>query len=188
MSDLDAPMLYEDLREEDMMECIGLMHHPRDAVYSSFEASSKCYSVKDCQDGLLACFGVSPRENIGIAWLLRIVFSRNIRGGNMAQERGLIGYFRRMFNLDKIDDLNSALDAYRALNAQMEERIKDYESRDLEFRVLKLYVESDAEFDELMDIAAKVKEYRAIEQQIMIPFGCNAGAATRPAFLYRLHG
>lgn len=70
MADLDAPMLYEDLREEDMMECIGLMHHPRDAVYSSFEASSKCYSVKTCQDGLLACFGVSPRENIGIAWLL----------------------------------------------------------------------------------------------------------------------
>ena len=46
MADLDAPMLYEDLREEDMMECIGLMHHPRDAVALSFQTSSKCYSVK----------------------------------------------------------------------------------------------------------------------------------------------
>jgi hypothetical protein len=66
----DAPLLYDDLREADMMECIGLMFHPRDAVYGSFESSSKCYSVKTDQDGLLACFGVSPRENIGVCWLL----------------------------------------------------------------------------------------------------------------------
>jgi hypothetical protein len=70
MADLDAPTLYDDLREEDMMECIGLMFHPKDAVYNSFESSSKCYSVRTCQDGLLACFGVSPRGNIGVAWLL----------------------------------------------------------------------------------------------------------------------
>ena len=70
MADLDAPMLYEDLREADMMECIGLMHHPRDAVFSSFEVSSKVFSVKTCQDGLLASFGVSPRGNVGIVWLL----------------------------------------------------------------------------------------------------------------------
>ena len=70
MADLDAPMLYEDLREEDMMECIGLMHHPRDAVALSFQTSSKCYSVKTTEDGLLACFGVAPREGFGVAWLL----------------------------------------------------------------------------------------------------------------------
>ena len=69
-ADLDAPMLYEDLREADMMECIGLMHHPRDAVFSSFEVSSKVFSVKTDQDGLLASFGVSPRGNVGIVWLL----------------------------------------------------------------------------------------------------------------------
>jgi hypothetical protein len=70
MADLDAPMLYDDLREEDMMECIGLMHHPKDAVVLSFQTSSKCYSVKTTEDGLLACFGVAPREGFGVAWLL----------------------------------------------------------------------------------------------------------------------
>ena len=30
--DMDAVDLYEDLREEDMLEILGLMHHPRDAV------------------------------------------------------------------------------------------------------------------------------------------------------------
>jgi len=39
-------------------------------VYGSFESSSKCYSVKTDQDGLLASFGVSPRDNIGVCWLL----------------------------------------------------------------------------------------------------------------------
>lgn len=53
-----------------MMECIGLMHHPKDAVVLSFQTSSKCYSVKTTEDGLLACFGVAPREGFGVAWLL----------------------------------------------------------------------------------------------------------------------
>ena len=39
--DMDAFELYDDMREEDMMECIGLMHHPKDAVNISFETSSK---------------------------------------------------------------------------------------------------------------------------------------------------
>ena len=43
--DMDAADLYEDLREEDMLEILGLMHHPRDAVYMSYGTSSKCYSV-----------------------------------------------------------------------------------------------------------------------------------------------
>ena len=27
--DMDAFELYDDMREEDMMECIGLLHHPK---------------------------------------------------------------------------------------------------------------------------------------------------------------
>jgi hypothetical protein len=34
--DMDAVDLYEDLREEDMLEILGLMSHPRDAVYMSY--------------------------------------------------------------------------------------------------------------------------------------------------------
>jgi hypothetical protein len=70
--DMDAPDLYEDLREEDMLEILGLMHHPRDAVYMSYHTSSKCYSVKDEWNNLYCSFGVSPIKgsNIGSAWLL----------------------------------------------------------------------------------------------------------------------
>lgn len=68
--DMDAFDLYDDLREEDMMECIGLMHHPHDAVVESFETSSKCYSVRT-DEGLHCCFGVAPHQgNVGIVWLL----------------------------------------------------------------------------------------------------------------------
>ena len=70
--DMDAVDLYEDLREEDMLEILGLMHHPRDAVYMSFATSSKCYSVRDEWNNLYCSFGVAPIEgtNIGSAWLL----------------------------------------------------------------------------------------------------------------------
>ena len=70
--DMDAVDLYEDLREEDMLEILGLMHHPRDAVYMSYATSSKCYSVKDEMNNLYCSFGVAPiaGTNIGSAWLL----------------------------------------------------------------------------------------------------------------------
>ena len=58
--DMDAADLYEDLREEDMLEILGLMHHPRDAVYMSYGTSSKCYSVRDDLNNLYCSFGVCP--------------------------------------------------------------------------------------------------------------------------------
>ena len=70
--DMDAFELYDDMREEDMMECIGLMHHPKDAVKLALESSDKCYSLRG-SDGLYCSFGVTPcivAENVGIVWLL----------------------------------------------------------------------------------------------------------------------
>jgi len=70
--DMDAVDLYEDLREDDMLEIIGLMNHPRDAVIMSYACSTKCYSVKDEMNNLYCSFGVAAIEgtNIGSAWLL----------------------------------------------------------------------------------------------------------------------
>ncbi len=70
--DMDAVDLYDDLREEDMLEILGLMHHPKDAVMMSYACSTKCYSVKDEMNNLYCSFGVAPIEgtNIGSAWLL----------------------------------------------------------------------------------------------------------------------
>jgi hypothetical protein len=49
--DMDAFDLYDDMREADMIECIGLLHHPKDAVLESFATSCKCYSVRS-EEGL----------------------------------------------------------------------------------------------------------------------------------------
>lgn len=71
--DMDAYDLYDNLREEDMLECLGLMTHPRDAVYHSVGLAKKCYSVRSDSDGLYCCFGVGPlpsTPNVGVAWLL----------------------------------------------------------------------------------------------------------------------
>ena len=70
--DMDAVDLYEDLREEDMLEILGLIHHPRDPVIFSYATSSKGYSVKDEMNNLYCSFGVSSINgtNIGSAWLL----------------------------------------------------------------------------------------------------------------------
>jgi len=70
--DMDAVDLYEDLREDDMLEILGLMNHPRDAVIMSYTCSTKCYSVKDDLNNLYCSFGVAPINgtNIGSAWLL----------------------------------------------------------------------------------------------------------------------
>lgn len=71
--DMDAYDLYDDMREEDMLECMGLMTHPRDAVYYSLEMSKKCYSVRSDAYGLHCCFGVCgmpDKPNVGVAWLL----------------------------------------------------------------------------------------------------------------------
>jgi hypothetical protein len=70
--DIDAVDLYEDLREEDMLEILGLSTHPKDAVIMSYATSSKCYSVKDEYNNLYCSFGVAQINgtNIGSAWLL----------------------------------------------------------------------------------------------------------------------
>ena len=70
--DIDAVDLYEDLREDDMLEILGLMNHPRDAVIMSYATSSKCYSVRDEYNNLYCSFGVAHINgtNIGSAWLL----------------------------------------------------------------------------------------------------------------------
>lgn len=68
----DGPALYERMRVEDMLECIGLGVHPRVACEQSFHLSDKCYSIKTRDFRLIASFGVCPTEDpdTGCAWLL----------------------------------------------------------------------------------------------------------------------
>lgn len=70
--DFDGPALYERMRVEDMLECIGLGVHPRMACEQSYELSEKCYSIKTHDYMLIASFGVCPTDDpkVGCAWLL----------------------------------------------------------------------------------------------------------------------
>ena len=68
----DGPALYERMRVEDMLECIGHGVHPRLACEQSYELSEKCYSIKTRDYMLIASFGVCPTDDpkVGCAWLL----------------------------------------------------------------------------------------------------------------------
>tara|TARA_R100001163_G_scaffold51064_1_gene38470 strand:- start:380 stop:826 length:447 start_codon:yes stop_codon:yes gene_type:complete len=98
--DMDPIDLYDDLREEDMLEILGLMHHPRDAVYMSYATSSKCYSVRDEYNTLYCSFGVAPINgtNIGSAWLLGTRKLPNIKK------------FFLKHSAEKVDDLLQGFD------------------------------------------------------------------------------
>ena len=70
--ELDARPLYDDMRMADMLECIGLGHHPRLAVESSYTASTDSWSIWTPDYRMVGSFGVGPssKPNVGIAWLL----------------------------------------------------------------------------------------------------------------------
>ena len=70
--ELDARPLYDDMRMADMLECIGLGHHPRLAVETSYTASTDSWSIWTPDYRMVGSFGVGPssKPNVGIAWLL----------------------------------------------------------------------------------------------------------------------
>tara|TARA_B100001093_G_scaffold167750_1_gene160426 strand:- start:1614 stop:2081 length:468 start_codon:yes stop_codon:yes gene_type:complete len=70
--EFDAVELYQDMRTMDMLEVIGLGHHPRLALEESYKRSTKAWSVCTSEFRMVASFGVCPsdKENVGIPWLL----------------------------------------------------------------------------------------------------------------------
>ena len=70
--ELEAPLLYEDIRMADMLECIGLGHHPRLAIESSYKASTETWTIWTKDYRMIGSFGVAPssKPTVGIIWLL----------------------------------------------------------------------------------------------------------------------
>lgn len=70
--DLEAPLLYEDVRMADMLECIGLGHHPRLAIEQSYKTSTEAWTIWTKDYRMVGSFGVaaSPKPNVGVIWLL----------------------------------------------------------------------------------------------------------------------
>lgn len=77
----------------------------------------------------------------------------------------MIKLFYRLFNHDKIDDMQHTIDVYKERNSQLEKENMGYKDYKLKYDVLKLYVEDDSALIELFDIAKKADLYNRRSQQ-----------------------
>lgn len=67
----------------------------------------------------------------------------------------------KLFNNDKIDELNRTIDIYKERNEQLESELREYKGYKLKYRVAKLLAEDDEGLLELLELAKKVDEYNA---------------------------
>ena len=68
----DAIRLYKELRVDDMLEIIGLNHHPWTAVEYSIKASDKAFTATTLDDDVICVFGVTKThvDTVGCVWML----------------------------------------------------------------------------------------------------------------------
>jgi hypothetical protein len=72
----------------------------------------------------------------------------------------MINFFRKWFNLDKVDELNRSLEIYRERCEQLEGDVREYKGYKLKYRVAMLQNDED-EFMELLEMAKKVEDYES---------------------------
>jgi len=92
--ELDAPALYDDMRVMDMVECIGLGHHPRQALLQSYDMSEQVWTITTAEDcRIVGSFGVvpSPAPNVGIIWMLGTHRMHNIKKTFVKHSREWVG-------------------------------------------------------------------------------------------------
>ena len=67
----------------------------------------------------------------------------------------MIKLFYKLFNHDKIDEMQRTIDIYKERNSQLEKENMEYKGYKLKYEVTKLYVEDDEALIELFDVAKK---------------------------------
>ncbi len=67
----------------------------------------------------------------------------------------MIKLFYKLFNHDKINDMQRTIDIYKERNSQLEKENREYKGYKLKYEVTKLYVEDDEALLELFDVAEK---------------------------------
>ncbi len=70
----------------------------------------------------------------------------------------MLKFFYRLFNHDKIDELEQRLENYRARNEQLEQEVREYKGYKLKYEVTKLYVDDDEAVLELLDAYNKIEQ------------------------------
>ena len=76
----------------------------------------------------------------------------------------------KIFNHDKIDEMQRTIDIYRERNEQLEKENREYKGYKLKYEVTKLYVEDDDALIEIFELAEKAEKYK----QNSILIGRNA--------------
>ena len=84
----------------------------------------------------------------------------------------MIKLFYRLFNHDKIDDMQRTIDIYKERNSQLEKENMEYKGYKLKYEVTKLYVEDDEALLELFEVAKK-HDYEALAKQRDLSIGYN---------------
>jgi hypothetical protein len=71
----------------------------------------------------------------------------------------MINFFRKLFNHDKIENLESGVDALLENNKLLEAEVREYKGYKLKYQVAMLQ-NDEAEFLELLEMAEKVEKYK----------------------------
>ena len=67
----------------------------------------------------------------------------------------MIKLFYKLFNHDKIDEMQRTIEIYKERNSQLEKENMEYKGYKLKYEVTKLYVEDDEALMELFEVAKK---------------------------------
>ena len=64
-------------------------------------------------------------------------------------------FFLKLFNLDRLADLNARLEIYRVRNAELEEEVKVNAGYRLKYKIAQMLVDDDPAIDELLECYKK---------------------------------
>ena len=100
----------------------------------------------------------------------------------------MIKFLHKLFNQDKIEEMERALSVYQERNEQLEKELKEYKAYKLKYEVTKLYVEDDDALLELFEAAQKRDAWLAERQRGGLADTRLQALQARQSNLAGLHG
>lgn len=73
----------------------------------------------------------------------------------------MLKFFYKLFNYDKIDELNRTIEIYKERNSQLEKENKECKGYKLKYEVTKMYVEDDDALIEIFETAEECEKYKS---------------------------
>ena len=103
--EFDGVQLYEDMRMADMLECIGLGHHPRLAIEESYKSSTEAWTIWTKDYRMIGSFGIaaSSKPKVGIIWFIGTYRMKLIRKSFVKRSKEWVN--RLMGEYDSVTNL-----------------------------------------------------------------------------------